>query len=213
MTASEIRTPGMGLSPEGDKLTPQAQDMAVNLPKFSLYRKPITNTRPHRAISLPELYHLLTFPYFAEATDMLRTITDADAAKRYKAKAFNYVTPSGTFSERKGAALIQHSGYLVIDFDHVADLEFVKEVIKADKHTELVFTSPSGTGLKWIVAVDLREATHQDYFDAIRQYGREHFGIDADRSGRNIDRACFLCYDPQAYIHPKYLPHVPKDMP
>ncbi len=70
---------------------------------------------------------------------------------------------------------------------------------------QLLFTSPSGDGLKWIIPIDITTASHTDYFRAISNYVRQTYGIEADKSGKDISRACFLPHDSNAYLNPKYL--------
>ncbi|MFN5784539.1 MAG: BT4734/BF3469 family protein [Flavobacteriia bacterium] len=36
-------------------------------------------------------------------------------------------------------------------------------------------------------------------------YLKHNYRIEADPSGKDISRACFLCHDPNAFIHPKHL--------
>ncbi len=71
--------------------------------------------------------------------------------------------------------------------------------------TELLFVSPSGDGLKWIISIDITEATHQNFFQAIANYIKEVYQLEVDKSGKDISRACFLPHDPEVYINPKYL--------
>jgi hypothetical protein len=117
------------------------------------------------------------------------------------------VTFSGTFSKRNDAALIQHSGLITLDFDHVSNLQELKETLLLDRYfeTELMFISPSGDGLKWIISIDLRECNHQDWFQAISAYIKATYQLEVDKSGKDISRACFLPHDPKVYINPNYL--------
>ena len=79
--------------------------------------------------------------------------------------------------------------------------------------TKLLFRSPSGDGLKWIVPIDpfkhrlgaftLQEA-HSLNFEAVFNYIQHKYNVEVDKSGKDVSRACFLPYDPEAYINPKY---------
>ena len=71
--------------------------------------------------------------------------------------------------------------------------------------TELLFRSPSGDGLKWIIRINTAEVSHAEYFNAVANYLRLTYGLEADKSGKDVSRACFLPYDPEAYINPKNL--------
>nr|WP_302567810.1 BT4734/BF3469 family protein [Culturomica massiliensis] len=102
---------------------------------------------------------------------------------------------------------MKHSGLLCIDFDHLQNLQNLKSRLLTDKYfdTQLLFVSPSGDGLKWIIPIDTAQATHNDYFKAVSSYIQQAYGVEIDKSGPDVSRACFLPYDPQAYINPVYL--------
>ena len=102
---------------------------------------------------------------------------------------------------------MNHSGLLTIDFDHIHNLQQLKNQLLNDEYfeTELLFISPSGDGLKWIISIDITESTHQNFFQAIANYIKEVYRLEVDKSGKDISRACFLPHDPEAYINPKYL--------
>ena len=116
---------------------------------FSFFPKPIQTKEPTRCVSIPEVYHYIVDPQYAkQQTDMLRSMTDKDAAKKYKAENFDFCTFSGIFQRRCKDGLVQHSGLLCLDFDHVADLPGLRERLLHDEYfaTELLFRSPSGDG-------------------------------------------------------------------
>ena len=70
--------------------------------------------------------------------------------------------------------------------------------------TEILFTSPSGDGLKWIVSIDITEHGHKDWFTSIKNYIQEAHQLDVDSAGKDVSRACFLPHDANIYLHPKY---------
>lgn len=179
----------------------------VKIPEFSYYSKPVTNVFPNRTINLVDAYNLIKGTEFNTMTTALRQFSDAKDARKYKAANFNYVTFSGVFSSRKDDALIKHSGLLTIDFDHIANIGEFKTSLLDDEYfdTELLFISPSGDGLKWIITIDITAATHQDYFQACANYIEKTYSIKVDKSGRDCSRACFLPYDPEVFINSKYL--------
>ncbi|MCP4705467.1 MAG: VirE protein, partial [candidate division Zixibacteria bacterium] len=137
----------------------------------------------------------------------LRNTEDAKEARKYKAYNFDYVTFSGIFSKRNEKALTNHSGLLTIDFDHISNISALKKQLLKDQYfeTELMFISPSGDGLKWIIPIDVTKAKHQDFFKAVSNYIRQFYQLEVDQSGKDISRACFIPHDAAAYINPKYL--------
>ena len=73
-----------------------------------------------------------------------------------------------------------------------------------ERETELLFRSPSGNGIKWIIpVVNNNGHDHEYYFRAVSNYLKS-FGITVDKSGKDVSRACFLPHDPNAFINPKY---------
>lgn len=176
-------------------------------PKFSFFKAPIRNTTPSTELTLLDAYKLIKGPKYVETTNILRNISDKKAARKYKANNFSYATFSGIFSKRNDKALLSHSNLLTIDIDHIETINALKKSLLKDEYfeTELLFTSPSGDGLKWIIQIDLTLDTHKNYFTAISNYFLMTYGIEVDNSGKDVSRACFLPHDATAFIHPKYL--------
>lgn len=182
-------------------------EIPVELSKFSYFRCPVTNTQPNAEMTIIDVYGAIKGNKYKRQTEELRGISNTEAARKYKAKYFDYTTFSGVFTKRNDLALIKHSGLITLDFDHVSDIENLKTVLLEDKYfeTELMFVSPSGDGLKWIIPIDLKECNHLDWFRAIAAYIKETYLLEVDKSGKDISRACFLPHDPQIYINPSYL--------
>lgn len=192
-----------------ETIEPESGSNPSVIPTFSFFRAPISNTFPHQSISLLDVYHYLIGHFARQRTLMLRGIADVQQARRYKANKFDYCCFSGVFSKRSDKALIRHSGLICIDFDHLPDPNDLFRRLLLDDYfdTQLLFHSPSGDGLKWIIPIDLEEYTHGDYFQAIAAYILQRYSVQIDKSGRDISRACFLPYDPEAYINPEFLKH------
>jgi hypothetical protein len=179
----------------------------VHVPKFSYFKAPVSNIYPKNTLSLFEVYKLIKSTQNTSITEQLRAIQGKDDARKFKAARFDYATFSGTFSKRNDKALLNHSGLLTIDFDHISDLQQLKNQLLNDEYfeTELLFVSPSGDGLKWIIPIDITESTHQNFFNAIANYVKEVYQLEVDKSGKDVSRACFIPFDPEVFINPKYL--------
>lgn len=175
--------------------------------KFSFFKCPVKTTNPKGETTLPEVYQLIRSDKYKRETAALRAINDKVEARNFKAEWFDYVTFSGTFTKRSADALIQHSGLLVLDFDHIEDVTALKSALLRDKffETQLLFVSPSGTGIKWVVAIDLEKHNHLNWFIAIANYIRVTYRLEVDPSGKDVSRACFLPHDANIYIHQDYL--------
>lgn len=171
-------------------------------PTFSFFRRPIKNLSPAAEWTLTNAWRYITGPEAVDTTQNLRAMTDKNERRAFKACHFDYVTFSGSFSKRGTKYLNHHSRLLCLDFDHVADVEGLFAQLVRDEHlvTRLLFRSPSGTGLKWVVGIDLERFGHEEWFERISAYCRQKYGIAPDAQCKDVGRACFLPYDPGAYL-------------
>lgn len=178
----------------------------TGLARFSFFLGPISNTKPHASITLTDVYKLIKGNRYKARTERLRTITEPGEAGKFKQSSLEYVTFGGEFSKRSDKDLVHPSGLMVFDFDHVNDLPLLRKILVGDPLfvTELLFKSPSGKGLKWIISVDLKQCSHEEWFTAVASYLDTTLQVKVDRSGKDISRACFLCHDPEVYINPLY---------
>ena len=174
---------------------------------FSFFKAPIKNTIPHKTVSLVQVYNAITGGYYKQHTEKLRSISDTVQARKYKAANFDYCTFSGVFTARNDKSLITHSELMCIDFDHVQNTDTLRQALLADEYfdTQLLFVSPSGDGLKWIIEIDTRKASHGEYFASVANYILQTYSFEVDKSGKDISRACFIPFDPNAFINPLLL--------
>ena len=174
---------------------------------FSYFKCPIHNTIPYSDVSLFEVYTVINGEYFKQKTEMLKKVTDKKQARIFKSQNFDYVTFSGIFNNRHNSAIIKHSQLMVIDLDHLSNIKNTKYLLLSDTQieTQLLFTSPSGDGLKWVVKIDLDIATHLQYFIGLKNYLYKTYNLVVDSSGKDISRACFIPHDPNVYINPKLI--------
>ena len=172
----------------------------------SFFKAPVRNVFPSKTLRLYQIYNLIQGKAYQKITSKLRQIADIKEARKFKANNFDYVTFSGTFKKRNDKALIKHSRLLTIDFDHIENIQKLKSDLLNDKYfeTEMLFISPSGAGLKWIIQIDTEKVSHSDYFKAVANYINHTYGIEVDSSGKDVSRACFLPHDPNAYLHKRH---------
>lgn len=175
--------------------------------RFSFFKKPIGNKYPNKSSSLFEVFNLIKGDKYEVVTDFLRGLVVKDEIAEYKQSNFDYVTFSGVFRTRVADELIRHSNLICIDFDHIKEIDWLWDKLLIDEYFEtmLMFRSPSGHGIKWVVEVNIIENSHLDWFLGIEAYIKKVYGIDIDKSGKDVCRACFLCQDKNAYINPKLL--------
>lgn len=186
---------------------PSSDGGVVSPVQISFFTRPVKNTRPSKNMTLWEVYQAIKSNQYQPHTALLRTFAESVHAKEYKAKEFDYVTFSGTFTSRKNDGLIQHSGFMSVDFDHLTEMKKLKAALLKDPYfeTDLLFKSPSGKGFKWIVSIDTAVYSHTEWFLAIEKYIKEGYGFQIDPACKDVSRACFLPYDSEVYINPKYI--------
>jgi len=108
---------------------------------------------------------------------------------------------SGTFKQRADDQLIQHSGLLCCDLDHLgAAVDNIKEQVCADPHVLAAFRSPTGTGLKVVLKVDPTKDHKKESFIAAEQFMMERFGLEIDGACDNVSRICYVSHDPEIFI-------------
>lgn len=109
---------------------------------------------------------------------------------------------AGEFSERNGNSLVNHSGLMCVDFDKYENEQVMLEhraILERNPHFLLLFTSPSGNGIKGVVKIpNANKETHPKYFTAFQK----EFDFDYwDKSCSNVDRVCYESYDPDIYVN------------
>lgn len=174
-------------------------------PKFSYYKCPIKNTTPYRDITLSDVAKTIVGERAKKATEQLRAFEDADKARAFKATHLDYATFSGTFSRRGDKHLIEYSSLMVLDLDDV-DVEHVKHKLLNQTKFDiaLMFTSPSGNGVKVVVPSTTVEE-HEQVFKMYQRCLKEEFDLLVDESGKDVSRACFIAYDADVYLNEDYV--------
>jgi hypothetical protein len=130
----------------------------------------------------------------------VRTAKDETEANQIK-KTLPSICFCGTFKNRADNSIIEHSGFICLDFDKYENKEILledREKLIKNKYTYALFISPSGNGLKVIVKIPKDIENHKMYFDALEKYyNNSHF----DTTSKNISRICFESYDEYLFIN------------
>ena len=100
---------------------------------------------------------------------------------------------SGEFESRHDDKLTVHSGFIVLDFDHI-DVDESKRIVGSDDYVYACWVSPSGDGLKALVRISNPER-HRDHFRSLCSYFEKQYSLEVDSSGINESRACYESYD------------------
>lgn len=187
---------------------------------FSFYNNPISNKYPLKTLTLLEVYKLIKGGDYLEITNQLRGFTKSKERNKYKCEQLPYVTFCGEFSQREDSKLISPSNLFCIDLDHLGDnLNEVKIRLINDTKLNplLIFTSPSGDGLKVVIGVNYSELASASkervtvkIWQSVNQYFFQKYsdlitpndkGNIIDTACKDLSRACFLCHDAEAYFN------------
>ncbi len=180
---------------------------------FSLFAAGINKAASQRPFkqeaTLEDAYEWMNSMKMMQLTKELRAIEDEKQQKAFKAERLPFATFSGTFSYRNQQGLIEHSGLLCFDFDHLGgkdNLWKVRKQLESDPYFEtmLMFTSPRGDGVKWVTHIDLDRGPHEKWYRAIRNYLHQTYSLEADKAPANVASACFLCWDANMVITPSF---------
>lgn len=129
-----------------------------------------------------------------ELVEAIRLEKDKSSRNLIK-KKLPCVLFSGVFSERLDTALVEHSGFICLDFDGFETIENLDEYrnkIIQDEYTYSVFISPSGDGLKVLVKIPKEPENHRAYFACLKEhYNSRYF----DESCVNESRICYMSSD------------------
>lgn len=146
-----------------------------------------------------------------ELRNIMTTATDQEI-RDFKLREFDAVAGAGIFSYGSAAGLVVRSPYVVVDVDDLASTDEAREIQQTlvnDKEvvTALCFVSPKGLGVKWWAELPewCQGLTFDEQYAALSRYIGYEYGILADPTGSNVNRLCFLPYDPLVFINPIYL--------
>lgn len=163
--------------------------------------------------SVSKIYEALKNPDGAVATLLQRLqqirIMDPNQYRRLKTGLPYMVCAQFHPKVRKKEHFLFTERFL-IDIDHLSeyqlDIHDLKEKLKQDLRVELLFTSPSGDGLK--VLFKLKEKITDSAYYALfykafcLQFGAAYqLGAALDTKTNDVSRCCFVSYDPDAFYN------------
>lgn len=137
---------------------------------------------------------------YKDKIHQLRQTTEKDLRSRIK-QGLVSICFSGTFESRYDSKIIKHSGLVVLDFDHVQNLDELKKAFKADPYTFAAFISPSGDGLKVLFKIPDNKKDHSEHYLGIVDYCKSKEYPELDTTSKNLSRVCFVSYDSDLYIN------------
>ncbi|GGB83244.1 BT4734/BF3469 family protein [Dyadobacter sediminis] len=167
--------------------------------EFSFFQGGIGNIVPTKNITLQEAFRIVQSSDYKTQIEAIRKSKEKSVIDELKKKLDYFVFGVVIKEKRSSSNIERYSGLICLDFDNVADLEKIKGEVCDDKYVTLCFLSPSGNGLK--VVAKIATTDFKLAWEQLAGYFRKHFGIEADKSGKDAVRACFVSYDPNAHLN------------
>ncbi len=200
--------------------TVQEISSIITTDSISYIKAPITNRTPDASVSLLTVHKAVTTnAHYQRLTEEYRKVLADPAAEEktkriFKTQKFDFITTSGTFDYVSSKNLVKHSNLICIDIDKILGTDVLaalkKELINDSElkdSTALIFTSPSGVGVKWILHFDYTNPnSHLRVFNALSAYIFNKHGVEVDQACKDLARACFLAWDTEAFLNPNPIP-------
>lgn len=103
----------------------------------------------------------------------------------------------------KSECLSEYSGLVILDYDNIPIdlLTDMFKIITASRYTHACFISPSGLGLKVVVKVNTGKEYHELAYKQLSDWYYSLTGLKSDHKCKNINRLCYLSYDPGLYYN------------
>ena len=170
--------------------------------QFTLFSN-IKQTTQGSTVGIDDVVQITTSPAMNGMIDWVR---DSPSQYSERKKQLPNITVNGVFSQRNDYSLVDYSGVVCIDFDHIPAVELLqmKNGLRNWQYTYFLFTSPSGEGLKLFIRHDLTDPSqHQNlYLQMIRTFKVDWGCQYVDDRTKDLSRATFLSYDPDCFYNP-----------
>jgi hypothetical protein len=174
--------------------------------KISLFRSAM-DSKPANEVPLSWFLESIRQCEFKAEIAAIRNATDPEVKAKLK-KQLPAVTISGIFSQRSAANIIQHSGFICVDFDgkdniSITDWSVARNAIGSIKEVAFSALSASGNGCFAILPIAYPEQ-HKLQFEAMkRDFGS--IGLIIDPACGDVSRLRFMSCDKDAIFNPNVI--------
>ena len=167
-----------------------------------------------------------------------RTSGDEQGASRYKKMMASFGVAARFEGGRQQKHIVEFTGLSLVDIDHIAEEDMVRvlDLVRADEHTLLAYTTLSGQGLRILfryqidenkflsennceilrdaqddkLAVRLSAEQYKQVFEQGNEYYRNLVNLEVDHQCKNIGRISTIAYDEHLYYNPDATPFIVK---
>lgn len=182
------------------KIVVHCQKIVTLFDHISNVKKPEWNGNIDQILELIKTGDRFNLKHRVENVRMAKT--DAERAN-WKSK-LPAVTWNGQFSYRDSNGCTNYSSFTALDFDHVNDMDALRDWLRTLPCVYAYFDTPSGKGIKAIIQHDnLRPENHGDLYD---QLIKVFACNELDTSTLDLPRGHYLSYDPGLWLNPNVEP-------
>lgn len=170
--------------------------------KFSVFKDLLKTKDTPYLVDLTKIVNRIKQGKSIEIINRVRSANNKEDADQIK-QQLPCILFAGEFAQRNGNGLVKASGLMCLDFDKYENDAVMLEhraMLERNPHFVLIFTSPSGKGLKGVIRVS--QNITKETFPKIFKAFKKEFDYDYwDGSSCNIDRVCYESYDPDIYVN------------
>ena len=170
--------------------------------KFSVFKDLLKTKDTPYLVDLTKIVNRIKQGKSIEIINRVRSANNKEEADQIK-QQLPCILFAGEFAQRNGNGLVKASGLMCLDFDKYENDAVMLEhraMLERNAHFVLIFTSPSGKGLKGVIRVS--QNITKETFPKIFKSFKKEFDYDYwDGSSCNIDRVCYESYDPDIYVN------------
>lgn len=184
----------------------------------SLGTKIVAANEKLTSINMIDLFKMIAHPEpsLRNQTEVLRSIQRMDSAKyNLMKKSLPYFVCAHFDSDYRRKENFSSVSSFVLDIDHVDEksiqLDELKAELATDERIAMMFTSPSGCGLKLIILLDKPCLDENIYSSFYKQFAwdfanEHHLESFIDLKTNDVTRACFIPADDHAILNPTATP-------
>jgi len=165
---------------------------------ITIYRDVLSVKEPHY-IEIKDAFDRIKNGKSRIQVEAIRAEPDADKRNALKQK-LPCVIFAGEFTQRTDKCLVKHSGYCILDFDHVANVDALKQELFKETFILAVWRSPSGDGVKALARLKFPEKHRQQYKALLEHFKNK--GINTDEKNINESRVTYESEDQDIMIKP-----------
>lgn len=178
--------------------------------KFSVFKDLLKSKDTPYLVDLTKIVNRIKQGKSLEIINRVRAAKNKEEADKIK-QELPCILFAGEFAQRNSNGLLKASGLMCLDFDKYENDEVMlqhRSMLEHNPHFVLIFTSPSGKGLKGVIRVS--ENINKELFPKVFKAFKKEFDYDYwDGSSCNIDRVCYESYDRSIFVNEEAIMYDP----